>query len=252
MDRSVGYKVVKNMIMTHINEINTMFLAIVEDYNVETGKITVLPKMKMLNNYDEYVDRAMLVECPTSCIKARDFYLRIPYKKGDVVYVGCSKDALDNMLLDNNTGVSILDGVRKFRLTDAVVLGGIFVDTENSMSNEYPDDFIIQNRQNNDIIILKKDGGVQVKTSTKFQIDASEVEINANTMNMNVGATTTTGDSITQNVSSTINSGNVAITGSLQAGTVDSTNGGISLENHTHQYEKPEHVVGAASTSVAK
>ena len=252
MDRSVGYKVVKNMIMTHINEINTMFLAIVEDYNVETGKITVLPKMKMLNNYDEYVDRAMLVECPTSCIKARDFYLRIPYKKGDIVYVGCSKDALDNMLLDNNTGVSSLDGVRKFRLTDAVVLGGIFVDTENSMSNEYPDDFIIQNRQNNDIIVLKKDGGVQVRTSTKFQIDASEVEINANTMNMNVGATTTTGDSITQNVSSTVNSGNVVIAGSLQAGTVDSTNGGISLDNHTHQYEKPAHVVGTASTSAAK
>ena len=252
MDRSVGYKVVKRMINNHIEEINTMFLAIVENYDTTTGKITIIPKVKMLNNYDEYVDRAMLVECPTSCIKARDFYLRIPYQKGDIVYVGCSKDALDDMLLNGDTGVSRLDGVSKFRLTDAVVLGGIFVDSENTMTADNPDDFIIQNRQNNDIIVLKKDGGVQVKTSTKFQIDASEVEINANTMNINVGSTVTTGDSITQNVSSTINSGNVVISGSLQAGTVDSTNGGISLENHTHQYDKPEHVAGKANTSVAK
>lgn len=252
MDRSVGYKVVKRMINNHIEEINTMFLAIVENYDTTTGKITIIPKVKMLNNYDEYVDRAMLVECPTSCIKARDFYLRIPYQKGDIVYVGCSKDALDDMLLNGDTGVSRLDGVSKFRLTDAVVLGGIFVDSENTMTTDNPDDFIIQNRQNNDIIVLKKDGGIQVKTSTKFQIDASEVEINANTMNMNVRSTVTTGDSITQNVSTTINSGNVIISGSLQADTVDSTNGGISLENHTHQYDKPEHVAGKANTSVAK
>lgn len=252
MDRSVGYKVVKRMIKSNVNEINTMFLAIVEDYNTQTGKITVIPKLKMLDNYGNYVDRAMLFECPTSCIKAQNFYLRIPYKKGDVVYVGCSQEALDDLVLNNTTSVSNLDGVDRFRLTDAVILGGIFVDTENKMTTEYPDDFVIQNRDNNDIIVLKKSGGVQVKTSTKFQIDASEVEINASTMNMNVGSTITTGDSITQNVSTTTNNGNVTITGALKAGTIDSTGKGISLDNHTHTYNKPEHVAGTENTSVAK
>lgn len=252
MDRSVGYKVVKNMINNNNNEINTMFLAIVDNYDIQTGKITVIPKLKMLDNNGEYIDRALLFECPTSCIKAQNFYLRIPYKRGDVVYVGCSQEALDDLLLDNRTNVSSLEGVDRFRLTDAIVLGGIFVNSENKMTSEYPDDFVIQNRDNNDIIVLKKSGGVQVKTSTKFQIDADNVEINAKNMTMNVQSTTTNGSSITQNVSQTQNSGAVVITGALSANTIDSTGKGISLDNHVHSYEKPVHSSGEASTSTAK
>jgi phage baseplate assembly protein gpV len=252
MDRNISFKIVKSMLDNIKQTINTLFLAIVEEYNVETGRITVIPKLKMLDNYGNYIDRAMLFECPTCCIKAQNFYLRIPYKKGDIVYVGCSQEALDDLLLNGETSATNLDGVSRFRLTDAVILGGIFVDTENKMTSENPDDFIIQNRDNNDIIILKKSGGVQVKTSSKFQIDASEVEINADTMNMNVGTTTTNGNSITQNVSTTTNTGNVEVTGALKAGTIDSTGKGISLDNHTHTYQKPEHVAGTESTSVAK
>lgn len=258
MDRSVGYKVVKKMIENNNNDINTMFLAIVDSYNVQTGKITVIPKLKMLDNNDNYIDRALLFECPTSCIKAQDFYLRIPYKKGDVVYVGCSQEALDDLLLNDRTNVSSLEGVDRFRLTDAIILGGVFVDTEKKMTSEYPDDFVIQNRDNSDIIVLKKSGGVQVKTSTKFQIDANNVEINAKSMTMNVDATTTNGSSIVQNVSQTQNAGNVSITGNTQvtggltANTIDSVGKGISLDNHVHSYEKPIHSSGEASTSTAK
>ena len=71
-------------------------------------------------------------------------------------------------------------------------------------------------------------------------------------MNMNVGATTTNGDSITQNVSTTTNAGNVTVTGALKADTIDSIGKGISLDNHTHTYNKPEHVAGTENTSVAK
>lgn len=248
MDRGITLKQVVTITRNTKTSINTMFLAIVESYDRVTGKITVLPKLKMLDNDGKYIDRALLFECPTSCIKARDFYLRIPYQKGDIVYVGCSQEALDDLLIDGNTTVSNLEGVERFRLTDAIILGGVFVDSEPVMTNEFPEDFVIQNRQNKDIIVLKKDGGIFCKTSTKFQIDANEVEINSPLMTMNVDSTVTNGNSIEQNVSNTTNAGNVSIdgnltvkgngtvSGALKGGTVDSIKGGKSLDNHTHSY----------------
>lgn len=241
-DRSVSYKVVKQMIKDEIKNINTLFPAIVENYNIETGLITVLPKSQMLDNDGNYIERALLFECPTSYIKAQSFYLRIPYQKGDIVYVGCSQESLDNLLSDSNTVANPLDGVRKFRLTDAIIIGGIMTTSETKMTSEFPKDFVIQNRKNNDIIVLKEDGGVYVKTETKFQIDANDVVINSKTMTMNVEDTTTNGNTITDNVS-TMN-----VSGDATIGTVTSGKG-ISLDNHTHQYTAPSHPSGPANTT---
>lgn len=251
-DRNVSYKTVKEMINTAVNGINTLFPAIVENYDVVNSKITVIPKTKMLDNDGNYVDRAFLFECPTSYIKAQSFYLRIPYQKGDLVYVACSQEALDDILKDANTVATAMEGVRRFRLTDAIIIGGLMSDTEQMMTNEYPRDFVIQNRKNNDIIVLKENGGVQVKTSTLFQVDATDVIINSSTMTMNVDNTTTNGTSISQNVSTTSNSGEVTISGALKAGTVDSIGGGISLDGHTHQYTLPAHSAGTGNTSPSK
>lgn len=248
-DRSISYKETARLVSQAVNDINTLFPAIVEEYNVETGLITVLPKTQFINNDGEYQDRAFLFECPTSYIKAQSFYLRIPYQKGDIVYVGCSQDSLDSLLTDANTVANPLDGVRKFRLTDAVVIGGLMTTNEAKMTTEYPRDFIIQNRVNNDIIVLKEEGGVQVKTTTTFQIDATDVVINSSTMTMNVDSTTTNGSTIAQNVSTTTNSGNVTVDGALKAGTVDTIGGGISLDGHTHSYTAPAHAAGSANTS---
>lgn len=258
MDRSVSVKQVMSMINDNINKINTLFLAIVQEYNPITGKITVLPKLKMLANDDTYIDRAILFECPTCVIKVGSFYVRAPYSPGDVVYVGCCQDSLNNLLSDANTSVSQLEGVSKFRLTDAIIIGGIFVDTEKQMTQEFKSDFVIQNRDNDDIFVIKKDGGIYSKTSSKFQIDANDVEINSKTMVMNVETTTTNGNSISQNVSNTSNSGDVSISGNgtvsgaFKGGTVDSIKGGKSLDNHTHSYDHPEHVSGPANTSAAQ
>lgn len=231
MDRGVSLKVVKKLIGNSINNINTMFPAIVEDYNVETGKITITPKLKMLDNNGNYIDRAFLFECPTSFIKAHSFYVRVPYKKGDIVFVGCSQDALDNLLIDNLTNVSVLEGVQRFRLTDAIVIGGLMIDNENKMTSENKDDFIIQNRLNNDIIILKENGGVQIKTGTTFQVDAKNVIMNAESVQINTP---------TANVSGNFTGGQV------------NTSAGISLDNHTHSYQLPQHPAGSGNTSASQ
>lgn len=102
------------------------------------------------------------------------------------------------------------------------------VDTENKMTAEYPNDFVIQNRKNNDIIVLKEEGGVQVKTSTTFQVDANNVVMNAQSIQMNTPVANVSGD--------------------FTGGTVN-TQAGISLDNHTHSYSTPQHVAGSGNTS---
>lgn len=241
-EKNASLKYINEIIKKSINDINTMFPAIVDSYNVETGLITVLPKSRMLDNDGNYIERALLFECPTSYIKAQSFYLRIPYQKGDIVYVGCSQESLDNLLIDSNTVANSLDGVSKFRLTDAVVIGGLMTSNEKLMTKEFGKDFVIQNRKNDDIIVLKEDGGVYVKTATKFQIDANDVVINSKTMTMNVDDTTTNGNTITDNVSI------MNVSGDATIGTVTSGKG-ISLDNHTHQYTAPSHPSGPANTT---
>lgn len=230
LDRGVSLKNVKDIVDNAINRINTMFVAIVESYNPLTGKITVLPKMVLKDKYGVFVERAVLFECPTCCIKSANFYIRVPYQIGDLVYVGCSQEALDDILQNNLPTIPRISGVSRFRLTDAVVLGGIFADTEPPMLPNNADDLVMQNRLNGDVIALKQTGGVEVITSTKFEVTASEIVFNAAKMDMK--------------------SENTNISGKLTAGSVNTING-ISLDNHTHTYLKPKDADGMVETTKA-
>lgn len=243
MDRNVSYKVVKEMISHSINEINTSFLAVVESYNIETGRATIHPKIKYLNNYNEYVEYASIVECPVASFKCGSFYLRCPYVSGDTVIVVCSQDALDDLLINDDTTISTLDGVAKYRLQDAIIIGGVYIESESKMNSNFPDDFIIQNRQNNDVIVLKKSGGVEITTESEVKINAGDV-INITSPISNIkGNVNIQGDvSI---------SGNNTTQGTITGGKVQSS-GGKDLDAHTHSYQLPAHPAGTGNTSSAQ
>lgn len=240
MDRNTSFKVTRDMIKLSIKDINTSFLAIVESYNIETGRAVIHPKIKYLNNDGEYVEYASIVECPVASFKCGSFYLRCPYVAGDIVIVVCSQDALDDLLITSSTAISNLDGVSKHRMQDAIIIGGVFVEDEKIMNTNFPNDFLIQNRANNDLIVLKKEGGVEITTSTKVKINAGNV------INITSPVSNIKGDvNITGNVTIT---GNSTTSGAVQGGTVG-TASGIDLDEHTHSYTLPAHAAGSANTS---
>lgn len=234
MDRTVGLKFMNNVIKSNISEVNTSFLAIVESYDIETGRATIHPKIKYLDNNGEYVEYASIVECPVASFKCGSFYLRCPYVYGDIVIVVCSQDALDDLLISSGTTISNLDGIQKHRMQDAIIIGGVFVEDEKIMNKNFPNDFIIQNRLNNDLIVLKKEGGVEINTT-------SEVKINSgNVINIT---------SPVSNIKGDVNiTGNANVSGNFVGGTV-ATASGIDLDKHTHSYTVPAHGAGPANTS---
>ena len=243
MDRVNTFKNTYDMIKMEINNINTSFLAVIESYDVVTGRATIHPKIKYQDNNGEYVEYASIVECPVASFKCGSFYLRCPYVAGDVVIVVCSQDALDDLLIASSTTISELDGVAKHRMQDAIIIGGVFVEDEKLMNNNYPDDFIIQNRDNNDVVVIKKTGGVEINTTSELKINAGSV------VNITAPVSNITGDvNIKGNV---VVTGNHTTSGAVVGGTVG-TSGGIDLDTHTHQYNNPAHVAGTANTSASQ
>lgn len=243
MDRVNTFKNTLNMIEGRVKDINTSFLAIVESYNIETGRATIHPKIKYQDNDGNYVEYASIVECPVASFKCGSFYLRCPYVSGDIVIVVCSQDALDDLLISSSTTISSLDGVTNHRMQDAIIIGGVFVEDERLMNNNFPNDFIIQNRNNNDIIVLKQEGGVEINTTTELKINAGKV------INITAPVSNIEGDvNITGNVTIT---GNNTISGAVVGGTVG-TSSGIDLDSHTHQYTSPAHAAGLANTSASQ
>lgn len=240
MDRINSYKITKDMINLAVKDINTSFLAVIESYDIITGRAIIHPKIKYLDNQGQYVEYASIVECPVASFKCGSFYLRCPYVSGDIVIVVCSQDALDDLLIASTTTISNLDGIVRHRMQDAIIIGGVFVEDEKLMNNNFPNDFLIQNRNNNDLIVIKKEGGVEVTTTSEIKINAGNV------VNLTSPVSNIKGDvNITGNVTIT---GNNTISGAVQGGTV-STSSGISLDDHTHSYTSPAHAAGPANTS---
>ena len=243
MDRASTIKITQSMIKSYVDNINTSFLAVIESYDIETGRATIYPKIKYLDNNGNYVEYASIVECPVASFKCGSFYLRCPYKIGDIVIVICSQDALDDLLISSSTTINNLDGIAKHRMQDAIIIGGVFVEDEKLMNKNFPNDFIIQNRANNDIIVLKQNGGIEINTTSEIKINAGE------TINITSPVSNIKGNvNIQGNVSIT---GNQTTSGTITGGAVK-TSSGIDLDNHTHEYSAPLHPIGPTSTSPSK
>ena len=217
-----------------ISNINTMFVGIIEKVDVANMKYNVKP---IINAYDEVEDKsiesATLFECPIMAQKSGSFYIRVPYAIGDVVYVGVCKDALDESLASNVPRDNKMIGISNFRAIDGVVLGGLMCETEEKLSGENIDDLIIQNRANKDKIVLKKNGGAEIKVGSLVKIDAPTTHITG-VLNVDGVVNAKSDANITGN---TTISQNLNVSGAGTIGSV-TTADGTSLDSHTHTYYK--------------
>jgi len=228
IQRMIDYSEVKYLISKSISKINTMFIGVISNANHESGRYDVQPILKEETIDGSYVDKAILVRCPMCFTKTKNFYIRAPYEIGDVVYVGCSKTSIDYALSDNTTKQNKEDYQFPFREIDGIILGGVMTSSESSMSSENTEDFIIQNRNNGDTVILQKSGGATIKTSSQITLDTPVTNI---TGDVNISGKTTMSGELTVNSSITASSG---ITGQTV------TNGnGIDIGTHTHEYISP-------------
>ncbi len=233
INRTTTVDDVKRRIKESINKIETMFVGVVTGVDYERNRYGVQPILKHTASDGNLIDMPILANCPMCFTKTKDFYIRSPYVIGDVVYVGCSKDSIDESIQSNQPVENRNNGVSKFRLIDGVILGGVMTDEEPVLDSEYTEDFIIQNRQNKDLVVIKKSDGILMKTGVKVDIDSPITNIKGvlnvdGVTNLKSEANITGATTITNVVNTTgmvTTGGGVSITGgqtmTMDGGSID-------------------------------
>ena len=237
IDRIVTLKNVKDLVDNRIKKINTILVGIIYSVDYSLNRYNIQPMLQYKDIKGEYNNRAILLRCPMSFTKTKDFYIRAPYQVGDVVIVGCSKESLDDALTSNTPLKNSKEGTMQFLEMNGIILGGAMTDSENTMSEDNTTDLLIQNRNNGDKIVLKKTGGVEITTTSNVivnsqsaTVNSSSVEVNSDGVNVNSPTTTFSG-----NV--TIG-GNMSCVGAVSGATVTNGNG-IDIGTHVHEYISP-------------
>jgi hypothetical protein len=211
--RGIDLETTERLISKKVRSIETMFVARIERFDHVNGKADITPITKLENSYGELIDKSMIIECPVLTAKTSNFYIRFPYEVGDLIYVGCSKEALDNLLITGETVEDTLSSMPRFRMSDAVVLGGLFHSQETKMLNTNKSDLVVVNRNTGESIKMKKDGGMEISLNSDLNITAPNTIINTELSvngNVNISGTTTSGEVVTE--------------------------AGIDLNTHTHKY----------------
>ncbi|MGL5049651.1 MAG: Gp138 family membrane-puncturing spike protein, partial [Fusobacteriaceae bacterium] len=147
-----------------LSNMETMFVGFVTSVDGVNMKYSVQPTLKATEASGEIMDRAILFECPMMTMKCKNFYIRAPYQIGDMVYVGVSKEAIDEAIISSSSRKNRLEGLQNFRMIDGIILGGVLSDEEPRLSSSNTEDLILENRGNGDRIVMTKSGGLELYT----------------------------------------------------------------------------------------
>ncbi|MGL6098308.1 MAG: Gp138 family membrane-puncturing spike protein [Fusobacteriaceae bacterium] len=223
----LGADIIRKNISKGIDVIETMFVATVISVDEKRMRYSVRPLIK---SYDEILEKTIespnIFECPMMISKSAEFYIRIPYAVGDVVYVGCSKESIDQALSSSVSHENKIKGVRQYRKVDGVILGGLLADDDGTLSSSNSKDLLIQNRKTNDKIVLVSGGGIELDSPSLVKIITPKLEILSPETTMSGNLT------VTGNITG---EANLNITGAGQIGSV-TTKAGVTLDTHTHAY----------------
>jgi len=110
------------------------------------GKIEAFDGVKMQASVTVFPDEDLIQNAPVMAIQTSDFYIRVPYQKGDYVLVAFAQRDIEAILYKGAT-----PSERMLSKDDAVVLGGINLFTE-SLPSEHTDK----------LVIGQKDGGANI------------------------------------------------------------------------------------------
>lgn len=218
--RTIDYATALKNIRDGINKINTMFIGTIVNADYSRNRYSIQPVLMYKGEDEIPITKAILVSCPMCFTKTKSFYIRAPYEVGDMVYVGCSKDSIDDAIVDGSVKESGLGSRNKFREVDGVILGGIMSDAEPVLATDYTDALLLQNRANGDLIAINKTTGIHIYSSESVTISTKTATIVATDgVNIDSPMVYTTGD--------------IVASGTITGGVVN-TSGGIDLAGHTH------------------
>lgn len=148
--------------------INSATIGKIERFDVEQMKADVLP---LVNNQDGR-EGSLLIEVPVMHVKVEDFYIRTPYKKGDIVLVIFADREIDNVMLTGSAQTPTSQ--RQHSLDNAVIIGAVRTYEKLTYTPENDEDILISNEDDDFRIILKPKGEIEVQTDKKIKLKNKE------------------------------------------------------------------------------
>lgn len=219
----------KNM----MNNMHTCMPGRVESYDFTKQKASVLPLIKKSYKDGKSQSLPVVVSVPVVWPRSSNASMTFPVNKGDYVLLLFSERAMENWLALG--GEQIPGDSRKYDLTDAIAIPGLYPFNVSSLAENNTDVLI---KYNSTTVRITQSGDVNIDTPTNVNINAG------NNIAMSAGSQITMAAPLigmtANGVAATINGGgNVSIDGPIvTTDTIDTpgdvTSGGISLQTHVH------------------
>ena len=199
-------EIIKTMIEDTQNEIHTSLPAIIKsvDYGAGTCTVEIIPQRVLCGKLTKY---PTLIDVKLDFLKFGDWKLQFPRKEGDKVWIGFSEST-----------ISEDTSLERFSLNEPYIIG--------SCEGGYEDN-------SEDIILTGAGTRIEIKGNGDINIIAGSNKTTI-TSNVTINGDVTINGNTTQ-IGDTTQTGTVTINGSIGA-SGDVTGKGISLNDHTHNY----------------
>lgn len=159
-----------------LNVTHTCLPGVILTYDYKTQKATVQPSLRKVYQTGEnplVQDMPVLNAVPVIFPRSGSTSLSFPIAKGDRVLVLVSERSLDQWINSTEEQVTPQDP-RQFHLADAVCIPGLYPFSD-ALPLENNEDFVISHGESR--ITIKKDGEIDIKTSSKLALGTAAVEL---------------------------------------------------------------------------
>ena len=151
----------ESLIEERLADLHTCMFAKIVSYDPVENSATVQPLHKRKFKGENPINLPIIANVPVMSLVTGDFFIRIPYKKDDVVLLVFSERSYDSII---NLGVDQDETKRKHNLEDAVVIGGINL-FSNNLSSTNSNDMLIAKKDMSSKVVIQANGNIVIEAS---------------------------------------------------------------------------------------
>lgn len=162
MDKVTLQDVLLTALESRVSKMHTALPGKIEKYDYETQKASVKPLIKKAYLDKKIESLPVIVNVPVIFPRSKDFSFTYPLNEGDLVLLVFSERSLELYLKDG--GEQEPGDRRKFDLSDAIAIPGLYPFSEESKA-----------QNNTDVLVKFKEAEFKIKPDGKFYIKGDMV-----------------------------------------------------------------------------
>lgn len=224
-------ELIKRTIIQTMRQLRVSMPCEVVRYNSKRQMVDVRVVQPEIDLAGNNIPMPVITNIPVSFVRCGNSHITHPINKGDTGFIIFADRDISSWVETNNT--SVVDSARTHSMQDSYFVPGIVGGGKNANPND------VEIKYNNTTIHLRKNGDVDINTSSNVNVNASNVIINSETTNngnVQINGNLTVSQMLTTGGFSSLGTsggGTAQFTGSINA-TGEVRADGINLSTHRH------------------